>query len=411
MRNPFLLLLLAGSLGCSLVQAQPQPKPPLASISEGESASPKRVGGGEDDREIYPLVSEVAGPSIKSLPKVSLKSRLEVGNEGVQRGLRLQPKLRFGGRAGGIRSSWDRAERVPPMTLKTAQQWEPEAGASEFLRRGYADLTDVDLLEYWSRRGGVYYLEVPEVQGTKQWLLHRYLYFFHAGSNWLGSGLSPHVVWVELRERLNPTEVERSQWMGQQRAELQMSIRELEALVKENGPVAASAQAALTSLKKIQSEIRTPTVKYAVDRILVSDPQPVRAAGGWKIRRVSPQDLQWEKSRPEFLVTEGTHRFVASTQELRWYEECDRPYITEPRGRLPLLDLRDLKNPDNPIAARAAGQEVPPLSGFLDTQVLLLGFWQTYSRSPELFESVPSDWQPLANRSGKTAPKATQESK
>jgi hypothetical protein len=344
-----------------------------------------------------------------------MATREELGTAVLARGLALQPSLRFGNVGGGIRKAWDAAETHPPVSLRVGKQWEPEAGASDFTRLAFGDLTDNELLLHWRKRGAAFYHDLPLVHGGKKWIRHRYLYYFQAGYDGWGGRLQPHVVWVEVRERLEPTEAEYSQWIARARSELAEKAAALERLIAGGGPQAEGAKGVLERVRALAEGEPPVPLHLAVDQVILADPMPVRGGTPWKIRVHRADELEWEGDRPILYVAESSHRFVVRPKALTWREECDPPWIREPRegGKLPLLDLRDHRHPENPVAARDRGDKVPHLPGFVDSPVMILGFDGALRMNPLSFEDPPEWWvaelrtaDRLAAASGNVAPDA-----
>ena len=323
-----------------------------------------------------------------------MATRSELGTEALARGLALQPSLRLGNVGGGLRRAWDGAETHPPNALKVGRQWEPEGGASDFMRMAYGDLTDEELLLHWKKRGAVFYHDLPLVRGEKQWMRHRYVYYFMAGYDSWGGRLPPHVVWVEIRERLNPSEAERAQWLARARGELAEKAAALERLVAGGGPQAAGAGEVLARVKALAEGEPPIPLHLAVDQVVLADPMPVRGEQPWTLRIHPPEALEWEGDRLALYVAESSHRFVVRPKDLGWLEECDAPWIREPRkdGKLPLIDLRDHTHPENPVAARDKGEKVPYLPGFVDSPVMVMGFDGAFRADPTGFAAPPAEW-------------------
>jgi hypothetical protein len=244
---------------------------------------------------------------------------------------------------------------------------------------------------HWGRRGLVYYHDLPRIRDGQKFLLHRFLYYFPLGQGHFGGSLAPHVSWVELWERLDPSEALRAQWVERARHELQLQRKIL----------ARHPEVAKRELKRVDELLAgelTPPLYLAVTKVVVSEPMPVRGGQKWKLRIYAGTEVEFRQGRPVFYVSEGNHRLLARRKELAWLEECDPPFHREPRGgKLPLVDLRDYQQPDNPLAARAKGAKVPVLSGFLDSPVLLQGFEEAFWRSPELFEGIPFGPRPAGS--------------
>lgn len=323
-----------------------------------------------------------------------MASRADLGVEALARGLALQPSLRLGNVGGGLRSAWDSAETHPPNALKVGRQWEPEGGASDLMRMAFGDLTDEELHLHWRKRGAVFYHDLPLVRGERKWIRHRYLYYFASGYDAWGSRLQPHVVWVEVRERLNPSEAEHAQWLARARGELAEKAATLKRLSSGGGPQAGEARQVLERVEALAEGEPPIPLHLAVDQVLLADPMPVRGGQPWKLRLHKPQALEWEGDRLILYVAESSHRFVVRPKDLGWFEECDPPWIREPRedGKLPLVDLREHRQPENPIAARDKGEAVPHLPGFTDSPVMVLGFDGAFQLSPASFQEPPADW-------------------
>lgn len=336
----------------------------------------------------------------------SMATRKELGPEALARALALQPSLRLGNVAGGLRKAWDAAETHPPNSLRVGRQWEPEGGASDIQRMAFGDMTDRELQLHWRKRGAVFYHDLPLVRGEQRWLRHRFIYYFVAGYDSWGGRLEPHVVWVELRERLNPSEAERSQWVARARSELADKTAALERLAKGGGPQAAGAQAMLGRVRELAEGEPPIPLHLAVDQVTLADPMPVRGGKPWKIRVHRPGALEWEGDRLVLYVAESSHRFVVRPKHLGWLEECDPPWIREPRedGKLPMIDLREHRQPENPVAARDRGEKVPHLAGFLDSPVMVMGFEGAFQLDPTSFDAPPADWVRAARLAASSGP-------
>lgn len=332
---------------------------------------------------------EVGMGDVEGAVERVMLDRTRIGTFAYVQGHRLQPALRLGGRARGIRSAWDGAETCPPQALKVGAQWEPEGGARDLGYRGFGDLDDPEHRLHWQRRGAAFYHDLLEVQGARRSLLHRFLFFFPWGHGDFGGHLGPHAVWVELRQRLDPDEAERGRWVARARRDLERQRDQLRRLVQAPEGEAAPARPLLARIDELLAGEVEPPLHMSIDRVIVSDPTPVRGGTPWALRVYQPEQLGFDQDRVILYVTEGTHRFLASPAELGRLEECDPPYLLEPGGRLPLIDLRTFEHPENPLAARARGEKVPLLPGFLDTPVLVFGFQEASWRFPDRFQGRP----------------------
>lgn len=380
---------LALVLSLRSAQAQPAspPGPPTPTSPEiQEVVQPSlegRIPYHVDRRRDVEPVPEVAEVDPSTLAQVGLAMRVQVGNEGLIRGLELQPRIFLGRRAGGLRSAWDSGEMCPPQALRVGGQWEPEAGATDLLLRRFGDLSDPELQLHYQRRGCVYYHDLMRASGGQRFFLHRYFYYFPLGVGAWGENLAPHVVWVELWERLDPGEVERARWVSRAREEIQ----EHRAALVRSGAASPEVLARVDGL--LEGDLNPP-LHMAIQRVVISDPMPVRGEVPWKLRSYSWEDLDFQAGRLVLYVSEGNHRFVPRLARLRWWEECDGPFFEEPHdGKLPLIDLRTPGNPDNPVWVRSQGQAVPVLPGFLDTPAILKGFEQAAWEDPESFPDHP----------------------
>ncbi len=322
-----------------------------------------------------------------------LLDRAKVGPEALRSATALQPALRFGNRAGGLRGFFDRAERFAPLALKNAWGWGPSEAHREFEDAVSGRRLDhAEALAYWGRRGAAFYLDLPEQSEGRLSMLHRYLYLFGEGEGLLLGRTGPHVVWVEVRERLDPSPQELEIWRARTASDLEGKRDALLAMrtgERQPGRLAVIDEA-LASLARIMAGPLDPPLHQAVEEVLVSDPMPIDG-GRFRIRRYARDQLRFSGDRVELWVSEGNHRFLASPGELSWFEECDQPWIVEPRhdGRLPLIDLRDFEQPENPLRLRAIGESLPELPGFLDSPALVVGFRQLAARRPDLFEVPP----------------------
>lgn len=345
-------------------------------------------------RERTEVTPERAGEDPGPVVRRTMATRAELGAEALRRGIALQPSLRLGNVGGGLRKAWDAAEPYPPNALKVGRQWEPEAGASDLMRMGFGDLSDPELQIHWGKRGAAFYHDLPLIRSGHKWLRHRYVYYFLAGYDAWGGRLPPHVVWVEVRERLDPTEPERAQLVARARGELAEKIATLERLAAGGGPQAEPARQMLAQARALAEGEPPIPLHLQVDQVILADPMPVRGGQPWKIRVLEPDDLEWDGDRLVLYVAEGSHRFVTRPKDLGWFEECDAPWIREPHqdGRLPLVDLREPRQPENPIAARDGGAVVPPLPGFVDSPVLVAGFDGAYRMDPASFAEPPPEW-------------------
>lgn len=332
---------------------------------------------------------EEAGPTQEALV---MADRSRVGVEAVQQALRLQPRLHFGGIAKGLRGAWDGGERIPPTAMRIYEGWEIAAHSRAMAEWSGGTLLEGDPAQWFVRRGAVFYHDLPE-PGPEPALLHRFVYFFPGGSDWLGRVLGPHFVWVELRTLLAPTDAQRARWQARARAELEARGRSLaEMVASETDP---QARAAIQGMAKqvegmlaAGDEVAIPE-HFQVSEVVVTDPIPVE--GGPVTLKVYAGDaLQWEGARPKLWVTEGDHHFLPDPAMKTFWQECDPPYTVEPRdGRVALIDLREFRQPENPLAARAAGQRVQPMPGFLEHPALLLGWRGVARRHPELLVGKP----------------------
>lgn len=312
-----------------------------------------------------------------ALPAQSLEDRTRVGDQLYQRGKIFQPKLHFGNRAEGFRKYWDKAEESCPQALRVGKSFRPEDIQVDLAMNQLGDLASETHREHFARRGAVYYLDLPFSRGSEKFVAHRYYYFFPQGSTVWGTRLPAHGVWVDVVERVEAGPNEIREFQERERTFLEARKKSLlGALETLPKPARAEVQDSLSRLEGILQGLGPLPLaaRSAVEVVWVSAPTPLDQEVQ-KVTRYGPTQLTWWEDRPALYVTEGNHRFLGSLEEKTGWEELDPPFLTEPRGGLPRVDLRSFSHPENPIGARARGEDVPSMPGFFDSPIFLQGLW------------------------------------
>lgn len=368
--------------------------PPVASAPQSSPASKVAELQRMIDTPLPPMVRSTApagaepapapGPAGTGAVEVAMLDRTRVGSEALVRGRALQPRLRFDGVTSGWRRLWDGAEPFPPLTLKVGDDWSATSWDMDLTVLRLGTMADAGMTETFGRRGCVYYHDLPIGERGRPYLLHRYLYFFPRGRAGVWSNLASHVVWVEVKENLAPTAAELDLALETEKRRHQAQLADLERLAAQGGELAGQAREALTRLAAAAPAAGRLPARAAIERVTVSDPVPA-LGGTMRLRTYRPDQLEFLGDRPELWVAGGTHRLLAGPGELGWFEHCDAPWIFEPGGILPLVDLRAYDNPENPLATRVrALATVPELPGFIDHPALVFGFEEAARRFPDL---------------------------